>query len=829
MASPSIGKFQIVSQLGRGGMADVFVCRLQGLGGFDKEVVVKRIIPEHVGDHNFVRMFLDEARIAANLNHSNIVQVFEINEVDGIPYIAMEYVKGVTLGMVISEAHHQKNVHFGHCAKLVAGICAGLDYAHNALDADGEPLGLVHRDVSPGNIAISREGVPKLLDFGVAKANKRLAKTEAGTIKGKLRYMAPEQMLQLPIDHRADIFSVGVCLFELTASQNPFGPKDSDQFAVIRNIVQGTFPRPSEIVPGYPPELEEIVLSAMEQDPEKRCPSARVLHDRLEAFASSGVHASNSRDLVSWLHGLFPNFGALTTSGKLTAFTGMDGTPSGATPSPLPSGSSTMVPRVPAAQSTPAPGTEAPGDGNRLGIASVATRVDTNPSVKLQPGGGRGGLKWAVFGGIALLGAALFLVAQRTPAPEPSATVVATGPAGTTDDEAAKQYLQAADELVKDKRLDAALDMVGKAAELKIKSPDLNIRLARLRDSLATQNLIRRANNQLKGNERRAAIESAKLALDRDADNAEAMNIISAAKSGEEPVGAPPITGKSKERARDGTIAIATNVPALVYVDDDPIGRAPISHHAISIGRHVVQARAHGYRPAESAVQVAAGKAASLTLTLLADTSSAEARPTARGPDAPPAKGPPTPGVVEQIPALGSEPAKASSVTPPSSAPEPKQESLGTPAPTPPAAARPPVATPPAEAPAVAVAALPSEASANGPVTSATPKSPIPVPTLPRVYVAKDGAQLARVCAAVEQALVSQAGVTPAFARGITAPIRRSVGTNAELYPVAMYYFIVREAGLQHDNQTAAANLASAHGSGVLLKLKNLPAIERAL
>jgi eukaryotic-like serine/threonine-protein kinase len=224
--SASIGKFQIVGQLGRGGMADVFVCRLQGIGGFDKEVVLKRIIPERAGDPHFVKMFLDEARVVANLNHPNIVQVFEIGEQDGIPYMAMEYVKGVTLSMVIREASRQKKINYSHCATIIAGVCDALEYAHNANGPDGEPLGLVHRDVTPGNIVISREGTPKLLDFGVARARGRLAQTEAGTIKGKLRYMAPEQISQGPLDARADIFSLGVCLFEITTGQHPFGPRN---------------------------------------------------------------------------------------------------------------------------------------------------------------------------------------------------------------------------------------------------------------------------------------------------------------------------------------------------------------------------------------------------------------------------------------------------------------------------------------------------------------------------------------------------------------------------------------------------------------------------
>src|SRR6476619_5058876 len=158
LTRPSIGKFQVVGKLGRGGMAEIYGCRLQGIGGFDKEVVVKRIVPECAGDPNFVRMFLDEARVAANLTHPNIVQVYEIGEQDGVPYIAMEYVKGVTLGIVIRESHRQKKINYGHALKLISGICEALDYAHNAQTPDGEPMGLVHRDVTPGNIVISREG-----------------------------------------------------------------------------------------------------------------------------------------------------------------------------------------------------------------------------------------------------------------------------------------------------------------------------------------------------------------------------------------------------------------------------------------------------------------------------------------------------------------------------------------------------------------------------------------------------------------------------------------------------------------------------------------------
>jgi eukaryotic-like serine/threonine-protein kinase len=174
MTKATIGKFEIQTKLSPGGMADVYRCCLKGIGGFEKVVVVKRIRSERAGDPEFVSMFLDEARLAAHLNHPNIVQVFEIDEADGVPYIAMEYVSGPTFAMLLREARRANRTSIAHVTKILAGVCEGLHYAHTVVAPTGEPLGLVHRDVSPQNIIVSREGVPKLLDFGVAKANGRL-------------------------------------------------------------------------------------------------------------------------------------------------------------------------------------------------------------------------------------------------------------------------------------------------------------------------------------------------------------------------------------------------------------------------------------------------------------------------------------------------------------------------------------------------------------------------------------------------------------------------------------------------------------------------------
>src|SRR3954466_1090588 len=183
-------RFQVVGQLARGAMTEVYLCRLQGVAGFEKEVVVERILPELVSDPLLVRMFLDGARLAAKLNHANVVQVFEVGDEGGAPYMAMEYVRGVTLAKIIRRAHQEGKLHYGHAAKLIAGVCEALDYAYNTVDQVGEPLRLVHRDVCPANVVVSREGIPKLLDFGLAAAKGRLPHKQAGMLKGGPRYMA---------------------------------------------------------------------------------------------------------------------------------------------------------------------------------------------------------------------------------------------------------------------------------------------------------------------------------------------------------------------------------------------------------------------------------------------------------------------------------------------------------------------------------------------------------------------------------------------------------------------------------------------------------------
>ncbi|MBK7864449.1 MAG: serine/threonine protein kinase [Archangiaceae bacterium] len=308
-ASQKFGKYSVVYRLGAGGMAEVFKCRLSGIGGFNKLVVVKRIRPELVHEPGFVEMFLDEARIAANLQHPNVVQLFEIDQAQGLPYIAMEYVRGPTLALMNREQRKQRRENKGVVARLMAGICDALHYAHRATDERGTPLNIVHRDVSPQNIIVSMEGVPKLLDFGVAKARGQLAHTTAGAIKGKLKFMAPEQFIPgARLTHAVDTFAAGVCLYEATTLELPY--PGENEVEVMRSAAAGKFARPSELRPDFDKRLEEIIMWAMAPNPIDRCPDALALQLALEDYAER--ERCTQADVAAFLGEVFPDAGGDT-------------------------------------------------------------------------------------------------------------------------------------------------------------------------------------------------------------------------------------------------------------------------------------------------------------------------------------------------------------------------------------------------------------------------------------------------------------------------------------------------------------------------------------
>jgi serine/threonine-protein kinase len=299
-----IGRYAIEHRIGAGGMALTYKCRLEGIGGFTKRVVVKILHPDHVGEEGYEQMFLDEARLSARLHHNNVAQVFEVGDDHGIPYMVMEYVDGPNLARVTKLLGGRADRPFGHIAHIFAGVCRGLSHAHGLCDDEGRHLGIVHRDVSLGNIVISRSGVSKVIDFGIAQWADKRNVTQVGLLKGKLHYMAPEQ-LEGEADHRSDIYQVGVCLYWMTTGRPPFHHDDPAKLWQAR--LKGNITPPSKLVRGYPKELEEVVLTALAQDPAHRWQSADEMADMLEAFGLSHPRwASGKAEVARWIDDTVP-------------------------------------------------------------------------------------------------------------------------------------------------------------------------------------------------------------------------------------------------------------------------------------------------------------------------------------------------------------------------------------------------------------------------------------------------------------------------------------------------------------------------------------------
>src|SRR3954468_13791247 len=264
-----LGRYRIVRRLAVGGMAEIFLARVEGMRGFEKLVVVKRLLPQYVHNQNLVRMFLDEARLMATLNHPNITQVHDVGEARGSYFFAMEYVHGEDLRRIL-RASSQKGepLPIDISVGIIADAAAGLHHAHEKRGSDGAPLEIVHRDVSPSNVLVSFDGAVKLTDFGVAKWALQASHTRQGTLKGKCAYMAPEQCRGEPVDARSDVFALGILLYELSTGTRLF--QGASDFQILNQIVKEPIVPPSERRPGYPAALEPIVMRALERPPERR-------------------------------------------------------------------------------------------------------------------------------------------------------------------------------------------------------------------------------------------------------------------------------------------------------------------------------------------------------------------------------------------------------------------------------------------------------------------------------------------------------------------------------------------------------------------------------
>jgi hypothetical protein len=282
---PVGGRYTVLKRLATGGMAEIYLARQAALAGFEKEIVIKRLRPDLATDPRVIDMFLDEARIGAILNHPNIVHVYDVDDRDGVPYIAMELIHGEELNVLCRRGLGVgKFLPIEHAVELIRQAAAGMGYFHAKRatweGGDGAPLDIVHCDISPSNLLVTQDGFLKIIDFGIARARGQRFRAE-GVIPGKLSYMAPEQAARQPIDHRSDIFSLGVVLYEITVGRRLF--KGSAQEVVAR-LTSGQIQPPTFIRRDFPPALEAIVMRALELHPSDRYQSAYDLADDLEAF-----------------------------------------------------------------------------------------------------------------------------------------------------------------------------------------------------------------------------------------------------------------------------------------------------------------------------------------------------------------------------------------------------------------------------------------------------------------------------------------------------------------------------------------------------------------
>lgn len=275
------GPYEILGRLAMGGMAEILLARREGS---DQPVVVKKILAQYARDEDFVGMFLDEARIGSSLDHPNICRFLDFGEVDRQLFIAMEWVHGVTLGRLIRRARDAGGLAPAMACEIVAKVADALHYAHTARDAEGQVMGLIHRDVSPHNIMVGFDGVVKLLDFGIAKAEVQSHQTQAGVVKGKFAYMAPEQCRGGAIDFRIDIFSLGVVLFEALTGKSLY--RRSNEAATMHAIVVEEVPSLIERMPSAPRELDAIVRTSLQKEPAARFPTAAAMRDVLAHFVT---------------------------------------------------------------------------------------------------------------------------------------------------------------------------------------------------------------------------------------------------------------------------------------------------------------------------------------------------------------------------------------------------------------------------------------------------------------------------------------------------------------------------------------------------------------
>ncbi len=386
------GKYLLLERIAVGGMAEVFIAKAFGAEGFERLLAIKKILPTLGEDAEFISMFVDEARIAAQLAHANIVQVLELGKHEETLFIVMEYVSGRDLRQLMERyRRRQQPMPIPQAAYVVKEVCEALDHAHRKRDAKGRPLGIVHRDVSPQNVLVGFEGEVKLIDFGIAKAESRLQKTQAGILKGKFSYMSPEQVKGEPVDARSDVFACGILLWEMVTGEKLF-TGDSD-YAVLDKVRMGLVPPPRSRNPRCPEALEKVILKVLAVDPALRHQSASDLHDELVRFTVAADAVFGPRQLAAWLREEFASEYEQEQKRLRTWLSVARPPPTVPPVSPAARGAGAPAPQAPLPAVVVADLTRTPVDPNP---PAVATRPQESPTLQIDTDALRGAPRFDV-------------------------------------------------------------------------------------------------------------------------------------------------------------------------------------------------------------------------------------------------------------------------------------------------------------------------------------------------------------------------------------------------------------------------------------------------
>lgn len=400
-AGQSLGRYELLQSIASGGMATVWAARLAGTRGFQKLVAIKAMLPELRDEPGAEAMFMREAGVVSRIRHPNVVEVFDVGEDKGVLFLVMEWIHGEPLSAVITAARaHGEGMPPAMAVRIGVQVCEGLHAAHELTDPDGKPTGLVHRDVSPHNILVGFNGIAKVTDFGIAKISEANETTRAGHVRGKVGYMAPEQVLLDPIDRRTDVFAAGIVLYVAATGRHPFRRKQTGE--TLRAVCEETPVAPSAIIPGFPRRLERVILRALEKTPDKRFGTAHEFGDELARALPPSTERAAEHELRKYVQGLLPHRLAAHSALMRHASTSKVAATSSSTWNASPAQSSSTL-RAVAMSQAPEDGAHArPSDGSDSEEFSLrAKRRIAAPIVMAAAvlfGFAVGGLGWRRFG-----------------------------------------------------------------------------------------------------------------------------------------------------------------------------------------------------------------------------------------------------------------------------------------------------------------------------------------------------------------------------------------------------------------------------------------------